>query len=55
MDAHHRLLQRRQLFGIERRRQAGDQLAPIGAGEQFPLGGAVRIAELDPHQETVEL
>ena len=39
------------MHGRERR----EQVAPVGAGQQLALGARVGIAELDAHEEAVEL
>ena len=55
MHVPHGLLMRLQFGRRDARRHARQQFAPVGAGQQFALGGAVGIAEFDLHQEAVEL
>ncbi len=41
--------------GVGDRRDVGDARAAVAAGEELAIGGGVRVAELDGHQEAVEL
>ncbi len=48
-------LQLDELAGRHARLEAGEHIAPVDAGEKRALGVAIRITELDAHQEAVEL
>jgi len=48
-------LQFNQLTGFQAGAQGCDHVAPVCAGQEFPLGCLIRIAHFDAHQETVEL
>ena len=49
------LLQVHQFGGLHLRRELGDEVAPVYAGQQVALRLRIRIAQLDAHQEAVEL
>ena len=51
----HLLLQGHQFGGFHLRSELGDEVAPVHAGQQAALRLGVRIAQLDAHQEAVEL
>ena len=51
----HLALQSQQLLRRERGRELGEQVAAVATEQQLPLERGRRIAELDAHQEAVEL
>ena len=51
----HGALQAQQLLRRDRRREFGEQVAPIATEQQLPLERRRRVAEFDAHQEAVEL
>ena len=55
LDAVDLRLDLRQPFAIDDRRQLLERLTTIATLEQFAFGIGLRIADLDPHQKSVEL